>query len=295
MKINGLCGVREWLVESVQLVLRQWPVWLLAYGVQFGFVVLLIVGFAVGVGIPVLILIPQVKVAGLMSLIPLLWLLPVVGLGFFVALQLGSAWSHAAMTLGFVAGAQVQGPVGAIFRQALQRVFRAFWMSLLLTLILCGAAFCFLVPLFVVLPALLPAWYIAVIENRSVNESLCLSWERTRGVRGMLLGRVLLLIGVVIGLSMLLMAMQIVPFAGLVLVPVQLVLQVVIPVYFLAAGYLLYRDVSVVPADGTEVAARSAPLAVLYFLAVWGIAGWMVVACIVYFLLRKVPQLQNLV
>lgn len=300
MKINELSSVAVWIRHSAQLVVRQWPVWLLAYGVQFGFTLCLVVGTLLGVGVPVLALIvPLIKTAGLTAVLPGLLLLPVLGLGIFIALQLVSAWAHAAMTLGFARESQGPPAAGApisiatIFHEALHRLFRAFWMALVLALILCGAAFCFLVPFFVVLPALLPAWYIAVLEGQSVNAALAASWTRTRGLRATILWRVLLLGLLVIGVSLLMPLMHVVPLAGVVLVPLQLAAQLVLPVFFLAAGYVIYREIT--PAPSPSSPGDTAPLGRLYLLAAWGVMGWIALIALAYVLLRQIPQLQNLV
>ncbi len=294
MKINDLPPVWIWLTDAGRLLLRQWPVWLLAYGIQFLFIMLFIVGIIVGIGVPVtLLVVPAFQSLGMAALLPAVIAIPIIGGGLFVVLQLNSAWAHATMTIGLDYGAATQAPIVEVFHRGLQRLFRAFWMSFALTLIICGAAFFFLIPLFVILPALLPAWYIAVLEDQPVRSALAMSWARTRGRRMDILGRLLLLLLLLIAFALSLALMQMLPYSGLLLVPLQLILQVAIPVYLMASGYLLYRNISSAASSGDEH--PSAPLALLYFFAVWGVMGWLVLAGASYFFIRKIPQLQNLV
>jgi hypothetical protein len=281
-----------WFHSIAHHMVRQWILWLVPYGVQFGVLFLFILGCVLGLGLPIaLFVIPFVKSGSWSTLIPALCMVPMIILGLYVGIQLISSWTYAAVTIGISHGPTQAGPLGQTLRDALGVMFKAFWMSLLLSLITTGSIFCLGIPLFVVMPRLWPAWYIAVLEDRSIHESLVHSWHRTRGMCLPILGRMVIALLIIVGVSLAMFAAQIVPFVGIFVLPVQLLVQMLIPVFYMAAGYVVYCGVT--PTDsGVEDTAR-APTVLLYLLALWGAVGWIVILIGLLYLSRDFPQIET--
>lgn len=271
----AISSYSDWFANAYRLAVRQWPIWLLVFGIQFALMMLVVGGllgavlFAAGG-----LLLPDIVARSLQVLqdAGLILLGAVV-----LVLQLIGAWANATVTLALTHGSAQQGPIGATFGRALRLVWRAFALTLLIALICMGAALACFVPVLLVAPGLLLAWYIGLLEPCSVADALGQSWARSRGVRLEILGRFLLLLFMFFGASMALSLFSAIPVVGLIGLPLQFVLQAVFPVMVLALGYVVYLDLRpVYSADAPAPAGKqTAPwfLYVLFCLGALSIVG----------------------
>lgn len=279
--------------DAYRIVLRQWETWLLAEGIQLGLAFVMLAGLAVGFGVPmVLAVIPAIKgvaAHGLGALfLPLAYLL-VVLVGYLLMLNVVSVWSHVAVTCALQHGPDRKGPVVATLLIGLERTLRAFCLTLLLGLILAGALLFFIVPFFFVAPGLILAWYICILEDRPMHASIALGWQWSRGHRLGIAGRCALLILALMAIFPIVGVFALIPFfGGLIIMPIQLALQLIVPVIMLAVGYLIYADLK----PGQEIVdVEEAPMGVLYFFGAWGIIFWILVLGALVWSLHKVPEI----
>lgn len=273
----ALSSYSDWFTNAYRLAVRQWPIWLLVFGIQFALMMLVFVGLlgavlftAGGVSLPDIMgrSMQVLHDAGLILLGAVVLVLQLIG-----------AWANATVTLALTHGSAQQAPIGATFGRALPLVWRAFALTLLIVMICLGAALVCFVPALLVAPGLLLAWYIGLLEQCSVADALGQSWARSRGCRLEILGRFLLLLFMFFGASMALSLFSAIPVVGLIGLPLQFVLQAVFPVMVLALGYVVYLDLRPLhTADGVAPAGPStagAPwfLYVLFCLGAFSIVG----------------------
>lgn len=285
-----------------QLIKAQWEIWLVAKAIAMGLILVLVFGLIGSFALPIALLIPAIK--GIFSGQPLPL---IVAAGFFIICCFGyvvmysfvNLWSQVAVTLGLAYGERQKAPLGVTLVQGLRPLLRMLGLILLAGLILWGALMFFFVPFFFVAPGLILAWYIAVLEDCPIRESLAMSWERTRGHRLAIVGRYLLFWLLVLGVFLLLALVAIIPILGtIVAMPLNFLLQLLLPVLTLALGYVIYVDLKPV----TPVVSEDTGLGVLYFFLGWGLLLWVLaVGGTIFFLLRAsdwlpfIERLQSIV
>jgi hypothetical protein len=286
MNNNALTAVRPWLSTAGRLVLRQWPSWLVAQALQ-GLLIAIILVLAIliiaiptiGLGIRSLDGLDIGALRGLLHLVPVTVLI----VGFLV--QIISAWATTVMTCGIACGAEQQGSVGDLLVRGAKRTWRAFLASVILTCIGIGALFCLVLPFFILIPGLIMTWYLVVLEGRGVREALAESWAMTRGVRYEILCRLAILVGAGIVIFLLLNALLAIPIIGLISMPLNLAFQLVLPAFFVAAGFVIHKDLY---SSDVLVGEPEAPMALFYLVAAWGVVA---VGFLLFIIFEKVPGL----
>lgn len=270
-----------------QLIKAQWEIWLVAKAIAMGLILVLVFGLVGSFALPIALLIPAIK--GIFSGQPLPLIIAaafflICCFGYVVMYSFVNLWSQVAVTLGLAYGEQQKAPLGATLVQGLRPLLRMLGVILLGGLILWGALMFFFVPFFFVAPGLILAWYIAVLEDRPIRESLALSWERTRGHRLAIVGRYLLFWLLIFGVFLLLAVVGIIPILGAIIaMPLHFLLQLLLPVLTLALGYVIYVDLKPI----APVVCEDTGIGVLYFFLGWGLLLWVLaIGGFIFFLLH---------
>ncbi|GEM_PF-4333049 len=260
--------------DSWSLVVAHWPVWLAAQGVQFA----LMVGLGVVVG-GTLWIAKQVVASlhnGAMSV--LLW----IGAGALAAALLvfilaTAAWAVTVTTRSFAGDAKNPLSLPDAFRRGLQGLVAAALMQAWIALLLYGSMMPFFFPVFLLLPRLIPAWFLVVLDGRPLTVALLESWQRTSTAWTEICGRCLLLVGSVLIVLLIFGAMpMLAPSTTVIVLVLQTMLQVLAPVYLLAFSYLIYRDLAPkIAAPATpDLAGIAAAVPQLLLPALYGLAAW---------------------
>ncbi|MBI4237037.1 MAG: hypothetical protein HY696_01305 [Deltaproteobacteria bacterium] len=189
--------------------------------------------------------------------------------GYFAAAQVISTLANGFVTAGFEHASAAESRWEPPLAQTAAHLAHAFGLSLVLSFIVVGAAALCFAPALLLMPTLVMAWYICVIEGRTIHESLALSWERSRGHRLGIFSRFAFFGVVMFTLFLGLNFAATLPLLGVLALPLLLGFQLLLPIVALAFGYSIYRDLR--PADGT-VETPLCPLPLLYGLCGLGLA-----------------------
>lgn len=189
---------------------------------------------------------------------------------FVICSVLLSTWSRAGIAYGAAQGTTIRADPWAICLRAIGAVLPLLWLELAVCCIVLGGFLWLFIPAWILGIGLSQAWYIRVLEERSLWACLNLSWVRTRGHRWAILGRYLLVTLCILGAFVVVAMLKLFPIIGLVLaVPLHLTLQLGIPVFFAVAGYLMYLDLR--PPANTLEDPRAGPTGWLIFFAICGV------------------------
>ncbi len=238
-----LAPISDWFGSSWRICTTQWLIWMIANGLQMVGSIVVMIGMALGLGLPILLyVLPMLVGKSLLSGSATLVLIALSLLTMFVILLLFAAWANAAVTLGMSYGTSSPAPVGKTFKVAFHSIMRAFILNVVLLLISLGSIACGVVPFLMIFPGIVLAWYIGILENKGVEEALTDSWRRTRGYRWDIFWRfLLLLIGVFVAFAAADMLRHN-PVVGWLVLPFNTILQMIAPVMSLAGGMVIYNE-----------------------------------------------------
>ncbi len=168
-----------------------------------------------------------------------------IGVGIIIVpTMIFGAWSTSAMiwAVGYK-GEQKMAPIGMTLKSGFTFLFPFLWMSILVTLAYFGSAILLFIPAVILCVGLSLAWYIRIYENVTVLQALGTSWQICKGYKWSILGRLLILLVMLWGVSLLFGVIGMIPFVGLITMPVQFIVNLILTPYAIAFFYCIYEDI----------------------------------------------------
>lgn len=153
------------------------------------------------------------------------------------------SWGVAAQiaTIGYKG--EGMAPIGWSLKEGFRFFFPTFLLILLTSAANVGAFVLFFFPALILMTGLLFVLYIRIYENVSIWQAIGTSWYITKGYKWSIFGRLLLLVLSIWAVSFGFAIIGVFPFMGIMTLPFQIILNLVVTPAVMVYCYLIYQDI----------------------------------------------------
>ena len=160
-----------------------------------------------------------------------------------------SVWGSIVMISSVGHKGEGMAPMSEVLKKGFTLLIPVFVLVLISSLVMMGAGFLLIFPAIILCTGLIFAMYIRILEDVPLCKAFGTSWQITKGYKWSILGRMMLLGGIVWGLMLVLAVGGMVPIMGIFAGLVQFAFGFVITPYIFAYIYCMYEDIREIRKD----------------------------------------------